>query len=624
MKKTPRLGFDRLLAGKSGKQLIIILFLFLAILLLVAVFYTNLTKVKDYSSIIEFVKDFPVNFSKAFVDLTNPETLHKSVYDPAQNNSTETTNELPPVWFLFLVYVVGAIVFTGLLIATITNAWRGRAERFRRGAVSYKFNGHIVFLGYNYLIAGMILKILENEKDTRIVVGVENNASVINDKIKNRLYDRHRKNVVVLQADSCNREDLDRLKICQAKEVYIIGEHDDAYNLKCYRTIYELSLCEESKETKMPQCYVNLHSQATLTLFRTYASAGDLGIDFTNFHSFSFYDEWARTMIQKKWMFNEELQDHFIIAGMTEMGIALARKITLSCHNPNDNKRTIITFIDDEVSKKSKLFIIQHQEFFNNCSYKIITRGFPPHIQENKTTDILFEFIEGDLSDKSIRQLISNSTSVAKQKEKNIIALCYDDPHQNLSMGLNLPDNVYKDKKNTFVWLYQPTLGDLGNYLKNSWYKNVITFGTSGEDLDIKNNKIVRKAQLINHFLIYYNNINKKNKKKKTDKINYSNKLLIQKEWKSIDISKQWECIRRAEFASLFKNGDKGILGITKMLKIERKRSVTDNLLFENETPYSLQGIFPQYLDALKQYIVPELFSSNNNNKNDEQNEKAN
>ena len=596
MKRNVRLKIDRFLAGNFLKQLVIAFVPFLLVLLIISILYT-LPIGNNKGETGTFVH----NIHKAFVNMTNPETVRSKLDD--------SPTRFWPVFWLAFVYFWGAIAFTGLLIATITNIWHARADKFRRGKVDYRFSKHIVFLGYNELVPGMIQRICDEAKKRKkrisVVVGVEKDVSIVCDKIKNRLYEKSRNYVIVLQADSCSRKDLKRLRVIHAADVYIIGEHDDAYNLKCYRTIYELSLCEKSKEAEMPQCYVNLHSQATLTLFRTYASSGELGIKFKDFHSFSFYDEWARTMIQKKWMFNEELQDHFFIAGMTEMGVALARKIALLCHNPNDNKPTKITFIDDEANKKSKLFIIQHQEFFNNCNYKIITRDFPPQLQENKSTDILFEFIEGNLSDKSIRQLISKSTNIANQKKKNIIAICYDDPQQNLSMGLNLPDNVYKDKKNTFVWLYQPTLGDLGNYLKNSWYKTVITFGMSGEDLDIKNEKIVRKAQLINHFFIYYNN--KKNKKKTKEEIDYSNRLLIKKEWKSIDISKRWECIRRAEFASLFVNGENGLSGISKMLKIERKRSVTDNLLFENEKPYSPQGIFLQYFDALKRPIDPEI-----------------
>ena len=601
MKKTPILNFDRILAGKSGKQLSIILTIFLVILLSVTGFYTYCSKARDNTSFIEFVKDFPANFPKAFVDLTNPETLHKSVYDPDQN--TELTNKLPPEWLLFIAYIIGAIVFTGLLIATITNAWRGRAERFRRGAVSYKFKNHIVFLGYNHLIAGMILKILENEKDARIVVGVENNASVISDKIKNRLYDRHRKNVVVLQADSCNREDLDRLRICQAKEVYIIGEHDDTYNLKCYRTIYELSLCERTRETRMPECYVNLHSQTTLTLFRTYTSANELGIDFTNFHSFSFYDEWARIMIMKmldkKWKIDKNLQNHFIIAGMTEMGIALARKATLLCNKPSDGEHTIITIIDNEMDKKAKHFIVQHQDFFDRCMYRIQSKNFNSiytPINGDHILDVEYEFIEGNLSDEIIRHHLS--AIAGNDKKTTILAICYDDPQQNIVSGLNLPSIYYNVKKKNLdeskarVWIYQPTLGDLGKYLKSYRFNRFDTFGMLGEDLEIQNTECISKAKLITHFFRH----------KERNDMDYSKHKLIDTEWDATSIAKRWICIRHAEFIRIleqYKANDKD------MEIMERKRSAIDIFLFGEEDLYSLEkNFYANYITTLKNIII--------------------
>lgn len=535
--------------------------------------------------------------------MTNPETVSSKLDDPSKG-----------FWSVFgfaFVYFLGAAAFTGLLIATITNIWRARADKFRRGTVKYRFKEHIVFIGYNSLIAGMIQKICEKE-DVRIVVGVENNASTICDKIKNRLFNDYRNRVVVLQADGCNMKDLERLRVSYAKDIYIIGEHDDAYNLKCYRTIYEVFLCEKSPKAKMPQCYVNLHSQATLTLFRTYASAGDLGIDFTSFHSFSFYDEWARTMIQNEWESNESIQDHFIIAGMTEMGLALARKVALLCHNPNDNKPTRITFIDDEACKKSKLFIIQHQDFFDNCLYRIRSKnGDQIHRPkyEKAILDIEFAFIDGDLTDDMVRQNISYSRFF---QQNTTIALCYDDPQQNLIMGLNLPNIVYDNKSGASVWIYQPTFGDLGNYLKNSWYQKVVTFGMLGEDLDIKNEENIRKAKLLNHFFIYYNNNSEKEGKEK--EINYSDDDLIQKEWESINVYKRWECIRRAEFISLCENKRQSNCGISQLFKLERKRNTTDNLLFDNEESYTLRGIIPEYFKALQKDISSKNYQLNKTN----------
>lgn len=625
MKKSFLLGIDRFLSGKFLKQLAVAFIPFLSVLIVVSLVYIFNNK-RD-GSIGEKV-------AQAFVDMTNPETVRDSVYYSTQlipkqieQSVTEIEENYHKPSFgtvigLVVVYFLGAVFFTGLLIATFTNIWRARAEKFRRGKVDYHFSGHIVFLGYNSLVPGLIQKICEerddNIKEVRIVVGVESNASVVNDKIKNRLYNDYRNRVVVLQADSCNMEDLERLRVSFAKEVYIIGEHDDAYNLKCYRAIYEVYLCEKSPKAKMPQCYVCLQSQATLTLFRTYASAGDLGIDFTNFHSFSFYDEWARMLLTKtvkekmkikgtktkrNWPGYEHLQDHFIIAGMTEMGIALARKATLLCQKP-DGKPTIITLIDDEASKKARDFIIQHQDLFDRIPYRIQTKTSNyKHIPtESFNNDIftIFEFIDGDLFDNTIRQEISDSTNNTQQTIT--LAICYDDPQQNIVSGLNLPNNYYGDDSNACVWLYQPTLGDLGKYLKSERYTNFSTFGMSGYELDIRNTDCVDNAKLINHFFRHKDD---KDKDGNDKKIEFTNKVLIKTEWESTDIHRRWICIRHAEFIPILTQYMDYIPN-SKMIELERKRSTTDIFLFGEEDLYSQQNIFPKYMEYLHKILHQE------------------
>lgn len=591
-----RLWLDRTLAGRWYEQLIIVLALFTLVLVAVTLCYM---RTRDGS--------FNKNIGQAFVDLTNQETMHKNVYNPDQPHQ-----ESP--FGLAFVYLIGAGVFTGLLIATITNIFRARSDKFRRGTVKYKFKDHIVFIGYNGLIAGMIQNICDKE-DVRIVVGVENNASTVCDKIKNRLFNDYRDRVVVLQADGCNMKDLERLRVSYAKDIYIIGEHEDAYNLKCYRTIYEVFLCEKSPKAKMPQCYVNLHSQATLTLFRTYASAGDLGIDFTNFHSFSFYDEWARMLIiktmkekmeikgtktKKNWPGYEHLQDHFIIAGMTEMGIALARKATLLCQKP-DGKPTIITLIDNEASKKARDFIIQHQDFFDRIPYRIQTKTTNykhiPTISFNNDNCTIFEFIDGDLFDNTIRQEISDSTN--NNQQTITLAICYDDPQQNIVSGLNLPNNYYGADSKAYVWLYQPTLGDLGKYLKSKRYTNFSTFGMSGYELDIRNTDCVDNAKLINHF---FRHIDDKDKDGNDKKIEFTNNVLIKTEWESTDIHRRWMCIRHAEFIPILTQY-MDYIPYSKLIELERKRSTTDIFLFGEEDLYSHQNIFPKYMDYLHRIL---------------------
>ena len=557
------LWLDRILAGKPSRQFWLFLALFVVTLIISTLFYGGWGVFSDWESL-----------QKAFVDMTSPVSVRNSAYDVPEEHRKLN------FWAFFAVYMLGILVFTGLLIATLTNLWRTRADKFRRGVVKYYFKHHVVFLGYNDLIVGMIQKMCEDSNgQIRIVVGVENNTTEINDRIKSRLYDDYKKRVVILQADSCNRSDLERLRIPYAESVYIIGEHDDAYNLKSYRTIYEISLCTRKAEERMPQCYVNLQHQSTLSLFQTYASAGDIGVDFSAFNAFNFSDEWARYLIIGDRLKEESRIDyrnesskhksvHLVIIGMTEMGRALARQALLMCHYPT-GPRTKITFIDHQVDLLSKQLIGSHQQLFKYCKYTYFDlvgnkQGLEKPQSEVDLLNIEFEFYKADISDIVIREKIEDWA--LDDNQLLTIAVCLPKASQSLAAGLYLPDILFRQNRSIPIWIHQPTFGDLGNYLRgSSRYKNVVTFGMSGKDLDVCRRAIIDRAKRINHYF--------KNRKQCKD-ITYDNYRWIEMEWEENEVCDKWLYINRSIIVTDNKNnfGDLNTDEMEKLAKNELRR----------------------------------------------------
>ena len=594
-------------------------------------------------------QDFLKTIAQSFVDMTSPVTVRNTVYETNQNNSyiqsskpesewsaendtialntksenlnqknTGTNNSQNEggnggyIFWLSIVYFIGAVVFTGLFIATITNILRTRADRFKLGTINYKFKNHVVFIGYDDLIIGMIQKICNDEQErttnnqnnnkivrffkklvyiegSYIVVGVESNASDINDRIKNKIYNAHKDKIVVLMADGCNRNELEkRLRVHYAESVYIIGEHDDAYNLKSYRTIYEISLCQKKFWERMPECYVNLRHKSTLTLFQTYAIASDIGVDFSYFHAFNFYDEWARFMIVGEGLKEEyridyrngesngSRQVHLVIAGMTEMGRALARQAILVCHYPK-NTPTKITFIDPQANLYSKQLIGSHQDLFKRCPYTFFDSSAQKvhepkpnereKINKNEILDVEFEFYAADISDLPIRDILEKWAEDGNQLLT--IAICLSKAPQNLAAGLYLPNKFFE--KHIPIWIYQPTYGDLGNYLRGSKrYNNVVTFGMSGENLDICNENMLKKVQLINHYLNNHEN----------GVVNYDNDRWMEMEWEALGIHEKWLCINRASrIPAINRMKDKDGADIDMIAKVELKRMKIERLI---------------------------------------------
>ena len=506
--KNPRLALERYLAGHSFHQVLAALVLFGVVFVGVGLYY--------YSG----------NWGKAFADMASPVTLRGEAYNTmgvvaATDGAPAVTVQKPetlPLGKLLVVYILGTIVLSGLLIATITNTLRSWVDRFKQGTVRYRtFCRHTVFLGYNDMVPGMIETLCGSRlypKRVRIVVGVTKDVHEVATQLSNHLSKRQRKCVVVLQADCCNPRDLRRLRVRAAKDVYIIGAQDDAYSLNSYNKIQ--SLCGKHH----PECYVQMQYQSTYALFQTYTKMEGM----EHFHAFNFHNEWAQKMLMRKEIdtrngesitADSDKQVHLVIVGMTEMGEALAREAAFLCHYPNfvtKSIRTRITFIDPKIEEPETYF-----------------RGRYRHLLEAKFLDVEFEFLKANIADKETQDLIS--TWANDDRQVLTIAACTDLPHRSMAAGLYLPDSVFERK--IPVWVYQPTKGDMAQYLGSSHFDNVTTFGMSGKDLDIKNEEGIPRAKRLNHFYWHQD----------AATIDYFDTKTIEEEWDGCKVFDKWSNI---------------------------------------------------------------------------------
>jgi len=531
--KNPRLAIERFLTGNSLNQIIAAVMLFIVVFLAVCWW------------------GYDGNWKQAFADMASPVSVRNAAYnspkiiaDPTGTASvTIDTTETKTVRDLIWVYMLGTIVLSGLVIATITNTVRTWGDRFKQGSGWYWiFSRHVVFLGYDDMVPGMIERICGSRlypNRIRIVVGVKKGVQEVTTQLGNHLSNRQRKCVVVLQADGCNQRDLRRLKARSAKEVYIIGEHDDAYNLNSYERIQEM--CGENHH---PECYVQMQYQSTFALFQTYSKE-----DMAHFHAFNFHDEWARLMVTGKYLPKDMLIDyrgegteigpnsgkhvHLLIFGMTEMGEALAREVAFLCHYPNyvtKGMRTKITFIDPHAEEQKTYFEGRFHHLFSLCHSSYYKGGEKPVNQtlEKDFLDIEFEFIQADIAESVIQKQIAEWA--ADETQLLTIAVCADSPQRSMAAGLFLPDAVFDN--NIPIWVYQPAKGDMGKYLGGSRFKNVTTFGMSGRELDIKNEEIIRQAKRMNHF--YWH--------KEEKEVAYNIEEL-EEEWKKTKIFDKWSNI---------------------------------------------------------------------------------
>lgn len=504
-KKNLKLALSKAMAGPLWKQILFAVIIFFIAFIIVWAFYCFQSE----------------NLQKVYADMVSPVTLRNSAYGTIQptdscGGSVIDNNTNKDFWRYLLAHLIGTLAFTGILIATITNIFRTWGDRFKNGVMRFRsFNRHTVFLGYDDMVSGMIAKLCGDEdvpNRIRIVVGVPNRVYETYMQLRNALPQRQRRCVVVMKADCCNIDDLKRLNVHKAKDVYIIGAQDDAYSLNSYNRIQ--SICKKHR----PECYVQMQYLSTYALFQTYTKIEGMKY----FHAFNFHNEWARKMLMRDEIdtrngvsitADSDKQVHLVIVGMTEMGEALAREVAFLCHYPNfvtKGIRTKITFIDPKVKEPEKYF-----------------RGRYRHLLEAKFLDIEFEFLNNNIADEETQKLIGSWAN--DEKQVLTIAACTDMPHRSMAAGLYLPDAVF-DKKIP-VWVYQPTKGDMASYLGSSCFGNVTTFGMSGKELDIKNEEGIRRAKRLNHFYWHL---------KDNESIDYSDMETIDREWDCCNVFDKW------------------------------------------------------------------------------------
>lgn len=544
-KKSFWLGIDRIIARSILWQILIALLLSSALIGIVGLIYNR--------------NQEPKPLGKAFADIVSPVTLRNEAYKdstqvPVSDNTAAALNPHKEKNLLGLgvIYLCGSLVFSGLLIASITNALRTRADRFKEGKVRYRFRNHVVIIGYNNLVPGMIHRIWKENggRPNRIVIGVNGNVQETFNQLRNHL-EENKKMVVVLNADSKNRWDLrKRLKVQYAKEVYIIGDGDDAYLMNSYKKIQEI--CGE----KMPECYVEMRHQSTFALFQTYSATKG----YEHFHAFNFHDIWARQMVMREEIDtrqgmsigpDSDKQVHLVVIGMTEMGEALAREAAFICHYPNyvtRRIRTKITFIDPQAKEQMTYLTGRYRHLFDLCHYSFFdyapgALNPAPHNPEKDFLDIEFEFIQANIAERQIREKITEWAS--SDKQVLTIGVCTDMPHRSMAAGLYLPDEVFEN--NIPVWVYQPAKGDLKDYLECSHFKNIITFGMSGKDLDIKNEDMILQAKRLNYLYgLIYDTIQQNKEKSQEEILDAVDSLVLdykkmdEKGWNNLDVFKKW------------------------------------------------------------------------------------
>ncbi len=397
--------------------------------------------------------------------------------------------------FSIIASLFGSILLGGVLISTISNIIERRVEKVRNGKVHYKkISDHYVIIGYTKVTVSLIRELYKEDPNAKIIVMSSQSSEDVRHNLQAGLDKEVEDNVLIYFGNIESQEELQRLNIDKAKEVYILGEEGDygrdSKNIHCVLVVSAL----KGKIGNGPQLNVytqfdRMSSYSVIQKFNIMSGKDGKVIDTSNiyFRPFNLNENWARRLWSVYSLEEEvpydtldyepvtissvkaEPQDskyvHLVIAGFCGMGQALLLEALRVCHYPYYDEnlpqqkriRTKVTLIDSNIQTLKEHFAAQY-----------------PNLKE-QVDDIEIVYQEGDICSNECRDELKQWAT--DKNQLLTVAICVSDPDESIALGMSLPAEVYESE--TRVLIRQEIQTDLGDIIHkdNGRYRNVKVFG---------------------------------------------------------------------------------------------------------------------------------------------------
>ena len=318
--------------------------------------------------------------------------------------------------------ILGVIIFGGMLISVLSNMLQRRVENFRTGKNTYVIENHYVILGYDEIVPSIIKQICTNA-DAYVLLQSSLPSEEIAEKIHSSIAQDCEKRVIIKNGHRTSINDLEKLKLNQAYNIYIVGDRTkashDAMNIDCMEKVYEV--LKKNKEKGLPESITTVFEDqdtyAAMQVADLFDNIRDLDIEFI---PYNFYADWAKQMfVDCRYTDNDEqrypsidgigiTEDapnhvHLVIVGTSNFGVTLGVEAAKMLHFPNFKKEqnlTRITFIDLNADKEKDLFMTRYRHFFEIQAHWYDGKKISATKFEGEKADFLdveFEFIKGDV-----------------------------------------------------------------------------------------------------------------------------------------------------------------------------------------------------------------------------------
>ena len=408
-----------------------------------------------------------------------------------------SASEKPSTFFQLIIALIGAVVFTALLITTISNMFSNQAEAYRNGETDVDLESHTLILGANCMFYNSLEFLLAQEG--RKVVLTSQKAKEVRAKITSHIGSDKADEFIILTGDRRFVKNLERASYANAKQVFILGEENekdhDAANISCLQ-----DLCNIHTESDNVECLIEIDNPDVLLLFsQTRLDLKGIKLRCFNRDELSaakllIYDE---SGLKLPFLSSEdERSQHLIIAGSSSLAAEIAKLYLQLAHYPNfqsKGKKSKLTIIDDypylNLGRQSNLKDVCHIHEFGKGTIPVDTFNGDEY---EDLLDFEINHICGSILDEHVRNVLEN---IYISNDYISVVISSEDTDKNFRESISLPNRLYED--DCPVYVYQPVTGLVID--KDSlpyYYDNLNQFGlkTSLEDIYAKQQTALIRA----------------------------------------------------------------------------------------------------------------------------------
>ena len=540
-----RLKFDRAISESSLSQfwVAIIIFLLVFDVLLAVPLLPTASSTRSAQSQ-QKISSEQYTPSQLFSDMVSPITLRNAAFSKdtltlpekaVKSEGTDTQDTAPRVFFPVLVYLLGLVVFSGILVATVNRMFATRADRYRNGQTYYRFNDHTIVIGAGDTAISVANALLAAQCPGFIVIMTQDDVVKFRKRLLSAVDEKFHGRLIVLYGDQTSPDDLRHLRVNTMRQIFIIG--DEPYRGSATRDADNITTLELMKPMRQTcenpvNCYVRFDHEATFTAFRFSDFSNRIAKMF-NFIPFNLHQMMAQKILVCKTLdvphegikplegegihYNSDQTVHLVVVGMTQMGCTMAIETARLCHYPNftrnPEKRTRITFIDPQADTKMRSLMNHYRELFSvspwrywesdNHDTDYYQKANMESVPWNTLSEALYdtdsigrslvdvewEFVKGGVEDATVQTYLRARS--LNERAVLTVAVCWDDSHRNMDDALYLPAEVYDHALQVLV--YQSGNESAVKMLtdteiRKNWsprYKKLYSFGLVKEGMDL-------------------------------------------------------------------------------------------------------------------------------------------